>query len=356
VLVLVGMLFYFLILLAVSAYQGQLIHPLDHTAPVPLGVYLTDLVLFLACVLAVILQYGARRTQPSRLLLLGALVVSCAIGFMNIDRLLMNRNYPPASSQIAVPYSPVPNRPGQAQMWVGASQVQSGFGTRGYRIAIPLRLIGTVEGSAISIDAVNATFEAWNGTHWTSGWQAQSDFIHFAQGATVTLFITMPDEIYSRFHNATTGVRLTLATTEMRAGRVINMQLPRPMQEFSVPGVGVCQTQAGLTGDAQALACRFPYKAPLTYVTTRMFDQPCSQLQTDPGVDASGWIGSLSNNAPSPDFFPVQYPAFPLPISMQNTPTGQHSRTVCPGIPVTFTPYELVRRMQTTVVVPDFHL
>jgi hypothetical protein len=357
VLVLVGVLFYFLILLAVSALQGQLIHPINHTAIAPLGAYLDDLVTLLACVLALILQYGARRTLLSRLVLVGALAVSCAIGFIDFDRLLMNRNYPRSGSQIGVPYSPVPNRgDGQVQVWVGAAHVQTGVGAPGYRIAIPLRLTGIVEGSAISVDRVSATFEGWNGDHWTSGWQTQGESVRFAQDATATVAITMPDKIYSKFHNATTGVRLALATTELKAGKTIQMKLVKPMQEFSIPGVGICKTQAGFWGDAERLACRFPFKAPLIYVTSHWSDQPCSQLQTDPGWDSSGWLGTLYNNAPSADFFPVQYPAFPLPFSMQNTPTGQKSRNLCPGTPVTFTPYELVRRMQTTINWQGFHL
>jgi hypothetical protein len=181
--------------------------------------------------------------------------------------------------------------------------------------------------------------------------------INFAQGVTVPeMFITVPHKVYSKFKDSPVGVRLTLALTEMKAGRATETILPQPMQEFSVPGVGICKPQVGFSGDAQALACRFPFQAPLTYVTTRWFDQPCSQSQADPGIKGSGWVGTLNSDAPEASFFPVAYPAFPLSNSFRQTPNGQQPRNLCPGIPVTFTPYQLVRRMQTTITVQDFHL
>ena len=351
VLVLVGVLFYWLIIQAVSALQGQMIKPSIYISPVPLREYLIDLLLFSACSLVVVLQYRTRRTLLSRVLLIAALVLCGAIGFVVPDRLLMDRNYPRAGNQSAVPFqvSFAANR--------ADTQLQSWRGAPGDRIGIPLRFTGIAEGSTISVDAVSATFEAHNGARWTSGWQTQADLINFAQGVTVPqMLITIPNWVYSKLKDGPVGVHLTLATTEMMAGRAFEMQLPQPMQEFSVPGVGICKPQVGFSGDAQALACRFPFQAPLTYVSTRRFDQPCSQSQTDPGVEGSGWVGTLNSNAPGPSFFPVVYPAFPLSNRMQQTTNGQQPRNLCPGTPVTFIPYQLVRRMQTTITVQDFHL
>jgi hypothetical protein len=273
--------------------------------------------------------------------------------------LLMNRTYPRTDTQVAVSLRDLPgaNGPGQARVWAGTSQVRTWAGGSEYRIGIPLRFTGIAEGgTAISVDAVNATFEMGNGIRWSSGWQPQTDFIHFAQGRDVAVFITMPDKVYSKLKDGTAGVRLTLATTEMKAGTSTEVQLPQPMQEFSVTGVGICKPQAGFSGDAQSLTCRFPFQAPLTYVSAQWLDRPCSQSEGDPGVKGSGWVGSLRSSAPGTDFFPVQYPAFPLSNGMQQTPNGLQPRNLCPGTPVTFTPYELMRRIQTTINIQNFHL
>jgi len=350
VLVLVGVLLLELITSGVAALTGRY-HAPSHTAPLQVA-DLINAVLFLLVFGAVIaLQYGRRRVLESRLLLACVFALSFVISVFGPDRLLVNRNYPAASSQSIAPLELSFNSN------LGGAVSYPGWNPRIVSVSLALRVSGVPIGSAISLDEIKAEFETASGLHWVSGWQEEGMWIGEENGLTVErLSFSMPQKVYDRLKNVPSKLTLTLALTDVKGGKSIEIPLPKTMQEFTVPGLAICTPQEGFEGDAAALACRFPFQAPLTQVSSRTFDEPCAQRHEDLGVETSGWFGSLDNHAPEITLVPVRYPSFPLPMGLRQTEKGRGMGNYCPGTPVTFTHFELARRMQTTITAEGFQI
>jgi len=350
-LVLVGVLLYLLIGLVVSVVVNGLPRELE-TLPVQIEAYLADLLFLLACAAALILQYKRHRIVLSRLLLIGVFVAAGALDLIAPDRLLINRNYPAVSSQSIAPLA-------VSLIDYGETGPVSSYASHDKSVDVDLALdiAGVEVGSAVRVDAVKAAFETPDGFQWASGWQFQEDWITKDPGRTVGgISLLMPERVYARLKNVSSSLKLTVALTQLKTGNEIEIPLPRPNQEFSVPGFGICTPLGGIGDDAPALACRFPFQAPLTLVSARWFDRPCAQSRGDPGTPGSGWVGSLSHDAPRFALIPVQEPAFPLSNSVRTTPNGWAPRNLCLGTPVTFTRYELMRRERVTMAADSFRL
>jgi len=134
----------------------------------PINIEISDVILFLFCGAAVIMQYALRKTWCSRLLLIAIPALICTVGFIDPDRLLMNYNYPLPTHDAPAPVQYSSN-PDAASATTYSMRVANHVGIR-----FLLRVSGIEDGSGIEDNAARVSIEAPDGFRWTSSWQSQS--------------------------------------------------------------------------------------------------------------------------------------------------------------------------------------
>jgi hypothetical protein len=228
-------------------------------------------------------------------------------------------------------------------------------------IPIDFRLAesGVGEGYAAIPDAIRARIVAPDGSHWESDWQTMGGY-HFLSGEShFTPSFSMPFVVYNRFHSKPVNVHLDFAITQVQAGRAATLALPA--QRFSVPDFGVCSGQTGwaqLSGQMTGIHCVSALdEPPLTYVSTRWSDAPCSSPRGgDPRILGTAWVGSLDREPAQIGISPVVEAQVMLSNSESENTPGSKPRYLCPGTPITFSQYNAIGRTQTAVEIQGFTL
>jgi hypothetical protein len=361
VVVLLGLVLCAVAIFALSALGGTVVVTAASAAPVM--TYLDEAITLIFACAVIVVQYRTRKTKVAWLLLVALLACYVAIGFIAPDRRLMDRTYPPVENASGAP----------VQLSYKESEPEAADGERGYSrgevnqppqplgkwttVNVPIQLSGIRNESAILFNSADLSVDAANGKHWSSGWRAQQGSAHRTESNFWMAQIQLPTKTFKEFSDAPVTVHLTAALTEIRARGAEKEQLPQPQQEFMVSDFGICAPQKGNFKDAVNLICRFPWRAPMTYIATRWFDGPCASVDhpVDPGIEGDGWVG-LGDNVKSWMFFPVASPYISLSNSMQLEHNRPNWRRLCPGAPVTFTHYEVVRRAQESLTISNFDL
>jgi hypothetical protein len=309
------------------------------------------------CAAVVALQYAARRIWLSRFLLIGVFLALEVPGLV-----------PSGSASVDLAYAA---KPGGQESSIQIALLQDAnhqvtgvpVDAKQIQINIPVQISRVAEGSMMMPDIVRISVESANGFHWTSPWQAiyRTHYLPGPQESSVSF--SMDRSVYEKVKSAPVELRLTLALTESQAGEVT--QIPLPATDFSVPGFGVCSPVKGwftATSEITGIACRSAFRQPnLTYVETLWSNLPCSGAATEPntGVQGAAWAGDFDN---APAQFGITS-VWTVLVSLSNSfqYTGERYRPdkpryLCPGTPVTFTRYGLVKRLQTEVVLLNFQM
>ncbi|HEX4576336.1 MAG TPA: hypothetical protein VH117_03215 [Edaphobacter sp.] len=306
---------------------------------------LTFFLFFFIFLLVIALQYATRRTWRSRWLLLALpfLVIVCNLAWP--IQTLARRLYPPLSAADQLPvhltFDPDPARqePHPASHW-----------TKDTHFFLPLTVAGVPSGTLIRNEVVQVSIEASNGAHWNSNWQlvSQSYFPN-----TVRSYIDIPMDPKFLNHIPATPVTVTVsfALIQLQAGTTVTSQ-PGD-QNFSLPGGGTCSVSDTAYGTYPE--CRFPMAEPgLTFLTARWTDGPCSQT---PSI-GSGTLGDAGLGTIDPAL--AEFGLDPVkirPLVFSNQPRNStHPTFICPGTPISATPYSVVRRVQTTLTIPNLDL
>ena len=309
------------------------------------------------CLAVVVLQYARRKVKVSWIMLGLLVVMLCAFSSMGgaPDDASMNRNFPP-----------LPQMPSPAHFAYRLEQDSgpSAFVTRKtdwVGIAIPIHVTGVAEGSIVIPTFVKVTLQAPDGSRWTSVWQSISMDKFFPGEKVASERFVMPRALYDSFKGKPLNVNLQLALTTARAADTTQIQLP--VQDFSVPNFGVCTPLTGFwerPDDIGGLACRAPLRQPeLTLIRATWFDNSCMSGSTDanPGIQGAAWVGSLERG---PAEFGI-VPVWSSGIAFTNQQRMENNRflgfrKLCPGTPITFTPYKLSGRTQSTFSISGFQL
>jgi hypothetical protein len=205
-------------------------------------------------------------------------------------------------------------------------------------------LSGITEGNGIVSEGVQATIDAPDGFHWSSKWQPLS--IQYLPGDKFgAADITVPSALYDKYKSTPVTVHLDLALTQIKAGRATTVALSP--QEFHVPDFGLCKW----TKDSGMFTCRSAVRIPqLTLISTEMLGYHGRAGNVEQG---SYWMGSLEDYPGGFHIVPVQN--FGLTSYRGKDGEGGPLRTLDPGTPITFTQYNEVRRMQTSLTIQNFH-
>ncbi len=299
---------------------------------------------FFTFVVVIVLQYATRHTWRSRWLLLGLpfLVIACSAAWP-IQR-VVHHLYPPlaASEQppVQLTFDPQPDRQSNVNPSHERSRVD---------LYLPVIVSGVSSGFLIRNQAVQVSIEAPTGLRWRSKWQNVSSYY---RPDTTQSFIDVPiDERFLGSVKATpVTVTLNFALVELRAGATVTNQAGD--QSFSTAG-GMCSVSDAFGTYPE---CRFALAEPgLVSVSTYWTEGPCTQASSSSSSGTSGnvWIGSIDPSPAEIGLDPVKV----KPLLFSNQPVDmRRSSFICPGTPIIATPYSVVRRLQTTLTIPDLDL
>jgi len=330
--------------LALIIWALTFVHPPDpFSFPNPYEGKLTFTLFFLISLLVIVLQYATRSTWRSRSLLLALpfLVIACSLAWP--IQTLVRHLYPPLAATeqppVQLTFDPDPAR----QNTVNASHERSRVD-----LYLPLTVSGMSSDSLVSNRGVQVSVEAPNGLRWNSRWQNVSNYYRPEISRT---FIDIPidEKFLDRIKATPVTVTLTFALIQLRAGTTVTNQAGD--QDFSIAG-GICSV-SNIFG--RFPECRFAMGDPgLAFVSARWTDGPCSQAPRSSESESLGnvWVGTID---PTPAEFGLD-PVKPKPLIFSNPPATSRSSFICPGTPITATPYSVVRRLQTTLAIPNLDL
>lgn len=319
-------------------------------------------ILFVAVTgVAIVLQYARRRVWRARLTMIATLVLVFAAGSVTGSPLLIAMVYRPGSEPLQFALNPA-----------GKSLAAPAGTGDVVGISVPVKVSGIAPESGIVIEGAQATLEAVDGRRSATGWQSQfagvyrpGDDPKATPGAiadsTESLSVRTTRGFLEREVGKPVTLHLHLAVAELRAGKP--MQIAMPDHEFAVPGFGICAPREfSSSGQFNTLSCYAALREPAkTLIHVQWFDQPCSADRgSQPTVQGEGWAGGLARGT-GLGMNPVMQVAFSL--SMGFALSDSHGsigdryarpRFLCPGTPITFTPYRLVRRAEYDATFANF--
>ena len=308
----------------------------------------TVVLLFFAVVgAAVVLQFARRLLWRARLMMIAAIVLLLLAVFL-----------PTSSGTVAAAYRPASGPLHFAYNTGSQSRVTSSSPGNLVAISVPVTVSGIAPQTGLAIEGAQATIESPDYKRWTTDWQSQYGGVYLVD--------TDPDSsrnVYIRlkrsFARGEAGKRLTLhlrlAVAQLSAGEAVRAAIPD--HEFAVPGFGICALAQNATGQySNPLNCRSAVREPVqTLVRVQWSDVPCSTRRGDDAwVRGEGWAGSLGAGNEF-GLNPVVQVGFFLSNNYKKDGDKIGGpRFLCPGTPITFTPYRVVRRAEYDATFVNF--
>jgi hypothetical protein len=313
--------------------------------------YPLALILFMYGV-AVVVQYALRKAWIARLLLIAypVLFVCFFALFPEPSQSSIDQTYPQPASTADAPIQLSYASDALDQLSATKEYFENQVGIR-----IPLKPFGIAEGFAVVPNGLRVSIESPSGSRWISPWEPANVTNFLPESKAGSLYFKMPRAVYDKLKSEPLSMRITVVLTQVQAVNTTRISLPA--HEFSVPEFGTCSTikwKSPYTG----LTCFSPVRQPpLTYVSVAWSNSFCtaSHSESDTGVQGAGWSGSLNQEIVPFGILPVlEFGIYPSNIFQDER--SEHPRFLCPGSPVIFTQYKLVRRAQTSIPIQDFHL
>jgi hypothetical protein len=348
-LVILGVL---LSIVALLAMTGR-INLATMTLPWEAGVDVALLVGLCGAVIA--WQYSSRKTRASVLLLVAIPVLCFGLGeFIVPSQVFVGHSYSFSDSAAGAPAQFTYTPSGLDNPVSSAARLP-----REVSIQIPLDVSGVANGSVVMPDAIRATVESTGGFRWNSAWQLLHVRKITPDDKTARVSFDMPLAIYDRLKSAPLTVHLTMALTQAQAGGVTSVFLPAG--GFSVPDFGVCSPQAGFNdpGEVGGISCLSALREPhLTQIEVVAHNKSsgCDPAETNFGVKNATWQGSLSSWPADFGLSSVKFPYGIGPMSGDYAGEVGSYLHLCPGTPISFTRYDVVRRAQAAVTIQGFQL
>ncbi|MFZ1939801.1 MAG: hypothetical protein WBA18_07265 [Terracidiphilus sp.] len=319
--------------------------------------WLSDLLsaLFITCGCAaiVLVQYARRGTRLSWILIGVTGLLMATLTFVDPDRWFMGHYYPAQASGAAAPLQvSLANIPVLRRAYESADTGDVEFG-------IPLQVAGIPEGATVEPVAVRASIQASGGAQWQTQWKADSGMNIMREIPITVVHLRMRRSLYDQFKSAPVTLHLALAVDEAKVATT--GQLPLRIEDFSIPGVGVCKGPPPTPYSTGFIHCRSAMRQPpLTYVIGHWTEGDCPAQPTDDGtILGAAWVGNLDQH---PAEFGITS-VWQFPISLSNVMWGRGPGAVnvgpphlCPGTTLTFTTYRLASSEQLSVTIPNFQL
>jgi hypothetical protein len=215
---------------------------------------------------------------------------------------------------------------------------------REFTIIFPVAISGIAPETALKVDNARISIIGLDGDHWTSHWQGV--YLTWLPGRTTgQVVLKINRAFYERMKDRPVTVTMSLATTMLKSGKVTRTVLPEG--KFYLPGGSVCRNTGTWIDE---VSCLSPMRQPpLTLVTTKFTTQECSAVSpVNNGSRGMAWIGTLDTQPAEFGLTSVWGSSVYFePLSSDPSPVRQH---LCPGSPLSFTPYTVISRVQQTIV------
>jgi hypothetical protein len=164
--------------------------------------------------------------------------------------------------------------------------------------------------------------------------------------------------MYEKLKPMQLHAHITLAFVRARQGETTTVSLP--LEDFHVPGFGICTPQTGFLYkpyEIGAIVCRAALRQPsLTFVRVGWSYDDCHAPGPDRhNIYGEAWVGSL--NRPPAEF--AIAPVWSDGIGFTNQESDYRSnepRHICPGTPATFITYQAAGRTQAALDISGFVL
>lgn len=329
--------------------NGVMHSPVEHNNPFNFPI------LLVICTVVIVMAYRTRWIFVARAILLCLPVLLILSSVLLSSDAMINHAYP-ESSNASIRFS----------LKEGAWPAHPAISSRQLYIQIPLSADGIVPGELWIGKGVRATAEAGNRTLWMSHWQP----LNFYLRANAETFVGFDVDraVFDRIQSQPVTLHLEIALDQAHREQVDTSRVS--LQDVVIPRLGVCSSianpeRSGIVDGKPSpvidgLACRSALREPqLTYVETVFTRGPC---QTAPGnspspLEVQGtWIGNLSSEPAVLGITPVRF--FSLPFSgnwtFNSTVKSVDFKHLCPGAPITFTRFGLLRHLRTELTIENF--
>lgn len=336
-----------------SLLQGGLLHsPIDNYNHL-------DVPLVLAfCSAVILLAYKRRRIAVARILLFVLPVLLFLSQAIFSSDAMINHHYPEVESA-GIQFSLRDN----AQTLESA---HAAISPRQLYIQIPMNVNGIAPGDMWIGKGVRVTIEAGGRTVWSAPWQQLNFYLPTNSQTTLAFFLDR--EIFDRFQTEPVTLHLEIALDQAHREQVEASYIS--LHDVEIPGLGICSSiiapersevvNGKPTPVIGGLTCRSAMRQPqLTYVETAFTRGLCHAASgDDPSpLEVQGtWIGNLNNEPAELGIAPVK--VVPVPFSgnwvFHNQVGSPEFKHLCPGAPITFSRYALVRQLRMAFTIENF--
>jgi hypothetical protein len=320
-------------------------------------------VLIAGMVAMVVLHYAIRRVWVARAVVVGIVLLATGLGIAiaamrdgQISRLYAVSGTAPVQLSLPAEWIAAHNLP--------TVHVVPSDRPRMVYLEVPVDFSGVAEGAAIETDDVKVTLDdASSGWHWSAPWWTSQTLRILPGTHHGQVEIMLGREQLRRFVMGSATMQLTLAVTELEAGRDTAAVIS-PGHDSQVVGFGTCSTRAWNRFDAQ-LTCRSPLgPPPLTRASATWYPKSCSDEERMPNspLTAAAWDGTPYAGSLESYSHALAYGVFPVRTLRVNLSPDWHDgydlfRTVgfalCPGTVVHFTQYAVTGRTQVSITIPN---
>ena len=279
----------------------------------------------------VLLQYAARRTLLSRLLLIGlpALVFLVVIGAP--AKMLIERAYPASQSK---PYN-FSFDPNPLRRETDSDQPLNLLG-RNVVLSLPVQLRGLPMGVRLKGSGVAITIDTPQGFHWSSHYQEVGADLNAAD-PDQKIDILLPLSVFNRIRDTPVNLGLSLAVVKYQTEATQSLIAEFP--GFASPGRGKCP----LLPDGLTTSCLYPLRLPPPIdLSAQVSDLPC--------LSPAGTATHLAHSVIGMDTSYIAFDFDPVATSQMNLwrdPSEKippHAVYICPGSAVTLTPHVIAAR------------
>jgi hypothetical protein len=241
------------------------------------------LVVIIAAVAIIFLQYSRRRTVLSRWIIVGVCAVLTMISVASSrptpDRATIVRQYPPSTSDLPVELGLMRTDTHEGQL--------SPIHNNEVSIELPLSVAGIPENSFLRLDGMIVTLTAANGFRWDSEWKANSQWF-FSDQTTAQLSFQIRQSMFDQLSSGpvTAGFFLAFTLYQDKSRREFIV----PSGEFRRPDIGVCTTENQYS---RGIHCMAPLRRPaFLLVTSKTAASTCLSETSSPSAVVRTFVQS----------------------------------------------------------------
>ena len=309
---------------------------------------LSSLIMIVAAIAVVLLQYSRRRTLLSRGIILAAALCLTLIAVITPYESLIAKEFPRARPEaLKLEIDRTTHSPFHA---TSSSKLE-----KKVRVTIPVLLTPSDPAAVLLVNGERIRFRLPNGRQWQSDWEAQWWAV---VPGSVPEYMTfrLPRNIYEAAQANPVDLDVETAISIYRRGQ--SWQLIAQGEDFSAPRLGIC---AAVAMPTEGLNCRAAMRGGgMMIATVKSSDSTCaSSGESGKSIPESitGYFSSFTTGNGAVMSPVVEEMISFSPVAVRPTDERWQLRPrICAGTPMNFSSVELVRRQSNVESLHDVRL